>query len=31
VIDFAFYDSFTPEDLDALVGFLRSLKPIPPR
>jgi mono/diheme cytochrome c family protein len=30
VMDFDFYEQMTPEDLDALVGFLRSLKPVPP-
>jgi mono/diheme cytochrome c family protein len=30
VMDFDFYEKFTPQDLDALVGFLRSLKPVPP-
>ena len=29
VMDFDFYDHFTPQDLDALVVFLRSLKPVP--
>jgi mono/diheme cytochrome c family protein len=28
VMDFDFYDHFTPQDLDALVLFLRSLKPV---
>jgi mono/diheme cytochrome c family protein len=30
VMDFDFYEQMTPEDLDALVGFLRTLKPVPP-
>ena len=30
VMDFDFYEQMKPEDLDALVGFLRTLKPVPP-
>jgi hypothetical protein len=30
VMDFDFYEQMTPDDLDALVGFLRTLKPVPP-
>jgi mono/diheme cytochrome c family protein len=30
VMDFSSYAQMTPEDLDALVGFLRTLKPVPP-
>ena len=30
VMDFDFYEQMAPEDLDALVGFLRTLKPVPP-
>jgi mono/diheme cytochrome c family protein len=30
VMDFGSYAQMTAEDLDALVGFLRSLKPVPP-
>jgi mono/diheme cytochrome c family protein len=30
VMDFEFYDQMTPEDLDALVAYLRTLKPVPP-
>jgi hypothetical protein len=30
VMDFELYEQMTAEDLDALVAFLRSLKPVPP-
>jgi mono/diheme cytochrome c family protein len=30
VMDFEFYSQMTPADLDALVRFLRTLKPVPP-
>ena len=30
VMDFELYEHFTPEDLDAIVMYLRSLKPVPP-
>lgn len=30
VMDFEFYEHMTAEDLDAVVAFLRSLKPVPP-
>ena len=30
VMDFDFYQQMTPDDLDALVGFLRTLKPVSP-
>jgi mono/diheme cytochrome c family protein len=30
VMDFDFYEQMKPEDLDMLVGFLRTLKPVPP-
>jgi mono/diheme cytochrome c family protein len=30
VMDFEFYEQMTPDDLDALVSFLRTLKPVPP-
>lgn len=30
VMDFDFYEQMTPADLDALVAFLRTLKPVPP-
>jgi mono/diheme cytochrome c family protein len=29
VMDFDLYEQMTPDDLDALVGFLRTLKPVP--
>ena len=30
VMDFELYEHFMPEDLDAIVAYLRSLKPVPP-
>jgi mono/diheme cytochrome c family protein len=30
VMDFELYEHMTPEDLDAIVAYLRSLKPVPP-
>jgi len=30
IMDFELYEHMTPEDLDALVSFVRALKPVPP-
>jgi mono/diheme cytochrome c family protein len=30
VMDFELYEHFTPEDLDAIIAYLRALKPAPP-